>query len=98
MTAANSVDSASDKTALDNLLDGDYQITSFERDNDQTYVVWHQQRGDESKSINTKPSLKEVDTKSEVRELSLWMKMLNQSVLFGLGEELQTTEVVWIVI
>lgn len=40
-TAVNSVDPTSNKTALDNLLSGDYQITSFERDNDlQTYVVW----------------------------------------------------------
>lgn len=52
-TAANSVDSASDKTALDNLLDGDYQITSFERDNDlQTYVVWQSAEGDESVNKN----------------------------------------------
>ena len=52
-TAANSVDSTSDKTALDNLLDGDYQITSFERDNDlQTYVVWQSEEGDESVNQN----------------------------------------------
>lgn len=48
-TAANSVDAVSDKTALDNLLSGDYQITSFERDNDlQTYVVWKSAENDES--------------------------------------------------
>lgn len=48
-TAVNSVDPASDKTALDNLLNGDYQITSFERDNDlQTYVVWKSAENDES--------------------------------------------------
>lgn len=48
-TATNSVDAVSDKTALDNLLSGDYQITSFERDNDlQTYVVWKSAENDES--------------------------------------------------
>lgn len=48
-TAANSVDPASNKTAFDNLLDGDYQITSFERDNEpSTYVVWKSTENDES--------------------------------------------------
>lgn len=48
-TAANSVDPVSDKTALDNLLDGDYQISSFERDNEpSTYVVWKSAENDES--------------------------------------------------
>ena len=52
-TAANSVDPASDKTALDNLLDGDYQIISFEHDNDlPTYVVWQSAEGDESINQN----------------------------------------------
>lgn len=65
-TAANSVDSASDKTALDNLLDGDYQITSFERDNDlQTYVVWQSAEGDES--VNKHQTItKEVTPNGEV--------------------------------
>ena len=48
-TAVNSVDLTSNKTALDNLNDGDYQITSFERNNDsQTYVVWKSAENDES--------------------------------------------------
>lgn len=48
-TSAHSVDPASDKTALDNLLADDYQITSFERDNEpSTYVVWKSTENDES--------------------------------------------------
>jgi hypothetical protein len=48
-TSAHSVDPASDKTAFDNLLAGDYQITSFERDNEpSTYVVWKSAENDES--------------------------------------------------
>lgn len=48
-TAVNSVDPTSNKTALDNLLSGDYQITSFERNNDlQTYVIWKSAENDES--------------------------------------------------
>lgn len=48
-TAANSTDPASNKTALDNLLAGDYQIISFEHDNDlPTYVVWKSTKEDES--------------------------------------------------
>lgn len=52
-TAANSIDPASNKTALDNLLAGDYQIISFEHDNDlPTYVVWKSTEGDESVNQN----------------------------------------------
>ena len=52
-TSAHSVDPSSDKTALDNLISGDYQITSFERDNDlQTYVVWKSVENDESVNKN----------------------------------------------
>lgn len=48
-TSAHSVDPSSDKTALDNLLAGDYQIISFEHNNDlPTYVVWQSAEGDES--------------------------------------------------
>lgn len=52
-TAANSIDPASNKTALDNLLAGDYQIISFEHDNDlPTYVVWKSTKEDESVNQN----------------------------------------------
>lgn len=52
-TSAHSVDPSSDKTALDDLISGDYQITSFERDNDlQTYVVWKSVENDESVNKN----------------------------------------------
>ena len=52
-TAANSVDPTSDKTALDSLLDDDYQIISFEHDNSQsTYVVWKPAENDESVNQN----------------------------------------------
>lgn len=52
-TAANSVDPTSNKTALDNLLDGDYQIISYEHDKDlSTYVVWKSTEGDESVNKN----------------------------------------------
>ena len=65
-TAANSVDPTSDKTALDNLLDGDYQITSFEHDNDlPTYVVWKSTKEDES--VNKHQTItKEVTPTGEV--------------------------------
>ena len=65
-TAANSVNAASDKTALDNLNDGDYQITSFERNNDlQTYVVW--QSVEEDESVNKHQTItKEMTPNGEV--------------------------------
>ena len=65
-TAANSVNAASDKTALDNLNDGDYQITSFERNNDlQTYVVW--QSVEEDESVNKHQTItKEMTHNGEV--------------------------------
>lgn len=70
-TAANSVDSTSDKTALDNLLDGDYQITSFERNNDsQTYVVWQSAEGDESVNQN-QTITKEVIPNCEVLRITI---------------------------
>lgn len=48
-TAVNSVDPTSDKTALDNLLDDEYQIISFEHNNGEaTYVVWKSAENDES--------------------------------------------------
>lgn len=52
-TAANSVDPSSNKTALDNLNDGDYQVISFEHDNEpSTYVVWKSAENDESVNQN----------------------------------------------
>jgi hypothetical protein len=65
-TSAHSVDPSSDKTALDNLLDGDYQIISFEHDNDlQTYVVWKSVEEDES--VNKHQTItKEVTPNGEV--------------------------------
>ena len=64
--SAHSVDPSSDKTALDNLLDGDYQIISFEHDNDlQTYVVWKSVEEDES--VNKHQTItKEVTPNGEV--------------------------------
>lgn len=65
-TAANSVDPASNKTALDNLNDGDYQVISFERDNEpSTYVVWKSTEGDESVNKN-QTITKEVTPNGEV--------------------------------
>lgn len=65
-TSANSVDPASDKTALDNLLDGNYQIISYEHDNEpSTYVVWKSAENDES--INKHQAItKEVTPNGEV--------------------------------
>lgn len=52
-TVVNSIEPTSDKTALDNLLDGGYQLTSFERNNDlTTYVVWQSARENESVNQN----------------------------------------------
>lgn len=65
-TAVNSVDPASDKTALDDLLAGDYQIISFEHNNDlPTYVVWKSIKEDES--VNKHQTItKEVTPNGEV--------------------------------
>lgn len=50
-TMVNEAAPTSNKTALNNLLDGNYQITSFAHDDDQpTYVVWHS--ADDNESIN----------------------------------------------
>lgn len=65
-TSANSVDPTSNKTALDNLLDGDYQIISYEHGKDlSTYVVWKSTEGDESVNQN-QTITKEVTPNSEV--------------------------------
>ena len=52
-TMVNNAAPASNKTALDNLLDGNYQITAFAYDNDQpTYVVWRSTGDNESINEN----------------------------------------------
>ena len=70
-TAANSVDPSSDKTALDNLLDGDYQVISFEHDNGlSTYVVWKSTENDESVNKN-QTITKEMTPKGEVLRITI---------------------------
>lgn len=65
-TSVHSVDPASDKTALDNLNDGDYQVISFERDNEpSTYVVWKSAENDESTNKH-QTITKEVTPNGEV--------------------------------
>lgn len=55
-TMVNEATPASNKTALDNLLDGNYQITSFAHDKDQPiYVTW--QTTDNDESINKNQSI-----------------------------------------
>lgn len=50
-TMVNSAAPTSNKTALDNLLDGNYQITSFAHDKDQPiYVTW--QTSDDDETVN----------------------------------------------
>ena len=52
-TMVNEAAPASNKTALDNLLDGNYQITSFTHDNDQPiYITWRATDNDESINKN----------------------------------------------
>lgn len=52
-TMVNNAAPASNKTALDNLLDDNYQITAFVYDNDQpTYVVWRSANNNESINEN----------------------------------------------
>ena len=55
-TMVNSAAPTNNKTALDNLLDGNYQISSFQHDNDQPiYVTW--QTSDDDESINKNQSI-----------------------------------------
>jgi len=55
-TVVNETAPASNKTALDNLLDGNYQITSFAHDKDQPiYVTW--QTTDNDENINKNQSI-----------------------------------------
>lgn len=52
-TMVNSAAPTSNKTALDNLLDGNYQITSFAHDKDQPiYVTWQTTNNDETVNKN----------------------------------------------
>ena len=52
-TVVNETAPASNKTALDNLLDGNYQITSFAHDKDQPiYVTWQTTDNDENINKN----------------------------------------------
>lgn len=55
-TVVNETAPTSNKTALDNLLDGNYQITSFAHDKDQPiYVTW--QTSDDDENINKNQSI-----------------------------------------
>lgn len=55
-TMVNNAAPTSNKTAINNLLGDNYQITSFAHDDDQpTYVVWHS--ADDNKSINENQSI-----------------------------------------
>ena len=70
-TMVNSAAPTSNKTALDNLLDGSYQISSFQHDNDQPiYVTW--QTTDNDKSINKNQSITKGKTpNSEVLRITI---------------------------
>ena len=70
-TMVNEAAPTSNKTALDNLLDGNYQITSFAHDNDQPiYVTW--QTTDDDESINKNQSItKEKTPNGEVLRITI---------------------------
>ena len=70
-TVVNETAPASNKTALDNLLDGNYQITSFAHDKDQPiYVTW--QTSDDDESINKNQSItKEKTPNGEVLRITI---------------------------
>lgn len=58
-TMVNSAAPTSNKTALDNLLDGNYQISSFQHDNDQAiYVSW--QTSDDNETVNKNQTITQV--------------------------------------
>lgn len=60
-TMVNEAAPASNKTALDNLLDGNYQISSFQHDNDQPiYVSW--QVADDNETINKNQTITQETT------------------------------------
>lgn len=70
-TVVNETAPVSNKTALDNLLDGNYQINSFQHDNDQPiYVTW--QTTDNDESINKNQSItKEKTPNGEVLRITI---------------------------
>lgn len=70
-TMVNSAAPTSNKTALDNLLDGNYQISSFQHDNDQPiYVTW--QTTDNDESINKNQSITKGKTPNgEVLQITI---------------------------
>lgn len=70
-TVVNETAPASNKTALDNLLDGNYQITSFAHDKDQPiYVTW--QTTDNDESINKNQSITKGKTPNgEVLQITI---------------------------
>ena len=70
-TMVNEAAPASNKTALDNLLDGNYQISSFQHDNDQpTYVVWRS--ADDNENINENQTItKEKTPNGEVLRITI---------------------------
>lgn len=70
-TMVNSAAPTSNKTALDNLLDGNYQISSFQHDNDQPiYVTW--QTSDDDKNINKNQSITKGKTPNgEVLQITI---------------------------
>ena len=60
-TMVNNAAPTSNKTALDNLLDGNYQISSFQHDNDQPiYVSW--QTSDNNKAVNKNQTITQVQS------------------------------------
>ena len=70
-TMVNEAAPASNKTALDNLLDGNYQITSFAHDKDQPiYVTW--QTTDNDENINKNQSITKGKTPNgEVLQITI---------------------------
>lgn len=70
-TVVNETAPASNKTALDNLLDGNYQITSFAHDKDQPiYVTW--QTTDNDENINKNQSITQGKTPNgEVLQITI---------------------------
>lgn len=60
-TMVNSAAPTSNKTALGNLLDGNYQISSFQHDNDQPiYVTW--QTSDDDETVNKNQTITQVQS------------------------------------
>lgn len=70
-TMVNNTAPTSNKTALDNLLNDNYQISTFVYDNDQpTYVVWRSANDDES--INENQTItKEKTPNGEVLRITI---------------------------